>query len=156
MRKLLKMILPPFVGFALFFIAVRYSSQYFNLTIDEIGEGTVNSFMAYYRYFLPLLFVVGVLTQLLIIVPLWTKVITKSTASKITSFIVLCFICLLFATGLAYCMWEKQSGLYHFIRLCLFMTGVQIAYWLLNIIILFLLTAKPKPEASVKKTNTTE
>jgi len=48
MRSLLKVLLPPFIGFGAYFLAVRYSSVYFALQIDKLGEGTVESFMAYF------------------------------------------------------------------------------------------------------------
>jgi hypothetical protein len=152
MKKLLKVLLPPFIGFSVFFIAVRYSSDFYTLRIDEIGEGKLRSFMAYYRYFLPLLFVTGVLTQLLIFVPLWEKMIHRSLSAKFIGFVVLCLICLLFAIGLSYPIWEKQSGVYHLIKLCLFMTGVQVAYWAMNSLVMTLLSTRAlQPDENKKK-----
>ncbi|HVV55597.1 MAG TPA: hypothetical protein VHC47_09745 [Mucilaginibacter sp.] len=143
MRKLLKVILPPFVGFAVYFIAVRYSTVYFSLRIDEMGEGTLKSFMSFYRYLLPLLFTVAVLTQLLIVVPVWDKVRHKSLAGRIVGFLVLCFICLIFAAGISYLIWDKQTGIAHFVKVCIFMAGVQIGYWIINMLVLLLLSKKP-------------
>ena len=99
MRKLLKVILPPLVGFAAYFLAVRYSSVYFSLRIDEMGEGTIMAFMAYFRFFMPLLFVVAILTQLLIVVPVWDRVFLKSKTGKFVSSLILYLICLFFAAG---------------------------------------------------------
>jgi hypothetical protein len=143
MRKLLKIILPPLIGFAAYFVAIRYSSAYFTLRIDEMGEGTITAFMAYYRYFLPLLFTVAVLTQFLIVVPIWDRVFLKSTTGKLISLSILCFICLLFASGISYAIWDKQSGSWHLIKVCLFMTAVQLVYWAVNLYVLYLLTKKP-------------
>jgi hypothetical protein len=149
MRKLLKVLLPPFIGFGAYFLAIRYSSVYFTLRIDELGEGTIESFMAYFRYFLPLLFTVAVLTQFLIVVPVWDRVFLKSKAGKIISSLILCFICLLFAAGISYCIWDRQSSVYHVIKVCAFMTAVQLVYWTVNLFVLYFLTKKPEPIAEV-------
>lgn len=139
MRKLLKVLVPPLIGFAAYFIAIRYSSKYFTLRIDEMGEGTIESFMAYYRYFMPLLFTVAALTQLLIVVPVWDKVFLKSTTGKLISLFILCLICLLLAAGISYAIWDKPSGEWHLVKVCLFMTVVQLVYWVVNLFVLYLL-----------------
>lgn len=149
MRKLLKVIIPPLVGFAAYFIAIRYSSVYFTLRIDEMGEGTITAFMAYYRYFLPLLFTVAVLTQLLIVVPIWDRVFLKSAAGKFISSMILWFICVLFAAGISYTIWDKQSGINHVVKVGLFMTAVQLVYWAVNLFVLYLLTKKPEQPTEV-------
>ena len=149
MRKLLKVILPPLVGFAAYFIAIRYSSVYFTLRIDEMGEGTITAFMAYYRYFMPLLFTVAVLTQFLIVTPIWDRVFLRSITGKFISLFILCLICVLFAAGISYSIWDKQSGIDHVIKVGLFMTAVQLVYWAVNLIILYLLTKKPEHAAKV-------
>lgn len=145
MRKLLKVLLPPFIGFAAYFVAIRYSSVYFTLRIDELGEGTIESFMAYYRYFMPLLFTVAVLTQFLIVVPVWDRVFLKSNTGKLISSLILCMICLLLAAGISYCIWDRQSSVFHVIKVCAFMTAVQLVYWMVNLFVLYFLTNKPEP-----------
>lgn len=149
MRKLLKFLLPPLIGFAVYFIAIRYSSVYFTLRIDEMGEGTITAFMAYYRYFLPLLFTVALLTQLLIVVPVWDRVFLKSNTGKFISLLILCLICLLFAAGISYAIWDKQSGVYHLIKVCLFMTAVQLVYWGVNLFVVYLLDKKPGQSSEI-------
>ncbi|MEO6848985.1 MAG: hypothetical protein ABI203_06615 [Mucilaginibacter sp.] len=150
MRKLLKVILPPFIGFVVYFLAIRYSSIYFTLRIDEMGEGTVAAFMAYFKYFLPLLFTVAVLTQLLIVVPVWDRVFLRSKLGKFGSLFTLCIICLLFATGISYAIWEKTSGFKHLLSVSVFLATIQLIYWTVNLLIMYLLTDKSTklPEAS--------
>ncbi len=138
MKKLLKVILPPFVGFFIYFIAVRYSSIYFTLRIDEMGTGNLKSFMAFYRYLMPLLFVVAVLTQLLIIRPLWNKMVTKTAGYRITIIISLLIICLLFASGIGYAIWDTPTGTERLIKLVGFMWLVQIVYWFIDFLVLYL------------------
>jgi glucan phosphoethanolaminetransferase (alkaline phosphatase superfamily) len=144
MKKLLKVLLPPCIGFGAYFLAIRFSSVYFTLRIDELGEGTIQSFMAYFRYFLPLLFTVAVLTQLLIVVPVWDRVFLTSKTGKVISCLLLCLICLLFAAGISYCIWDRQSSVYHVIKVCAFMTAVQLVYWAVNLFVLYFLTKKPE------------
>jgi glucan phosphoethanolaminetransferase (alkaline phosphatase superfamily) len=153
MRRLLKVLVPPLVGFAAYFIAVRYSSEYFTLRTDEMGEGTVQSFMAYFKFFWPLLLTVAVLTQLLIVVPIWYRLFVRSRKGKLTSLFLLIFICLLFAGGISYTIWDKQNGTEHLIKEFVFMTTVQLIYWAVNLFMLYLLTKK-KPEQATEEPDT--
>ncbi len=139
MKKLLKTLLPPFVGFAVYFTVIRYSSFYFSLRIDEMGEGNLLAFMAYYRYLLPLLFTVSVLTQLLMVIPVWDSVKGKSNAGKIWASVSLVIVCLLFAAGMSYAIWDKSDGVHHLFMLFSFMVAVQLVYWAINLFILRLL-----------------
>jgi hypothetical protein len=118
---------------------VRYSPQYFNLTIGEIGTGSLEGFMAYYKFTLPLLFVVAVLTQVLIIIPIWNGVITKRSFAKLSAAITLLVVCALFAAGLSYLIWDQTTGLHFFIRTAIFMTAVQLVYWVINIGVLIII-----------------
>lgn len=146
MRKLLMVILPPLIGIAGYFIAVRYSGVYFQLRIDEMGEGTVQSFMAYYRYFLPLLFVVAVLTQAVVVLPIWNKARNYQKAtSKLLDLASLVYICLIFAAGLSYLISDPEHNFRHFVNVGLFMTAVQLGYWMIDLLILYLLSPK-KPQ----------
>jgi hypothetical protein len=139
MKKLLKVVLPPFIGFGLYFICVRYSSVYFDLNIGQIGTGTLNGFMAFYKYSLPLLFVVALLTQLLIINPIWNAAIKKSKAGKMWTVSLIFFVCLLLAGAISYVIWDHSTGTQHLILSFLFMAGVQIFYWLIDFGVLSIL-----------------
>jgi formate/nitrite transporter FocA (FNT family) len=138
MKHLIKVILPPFIGFFIFFAAVRYSSLYFTLQIDKMGVGDLSSFMAFYRYTLPLLFIVGVLTQIVVIMPVWNGMERKTVADKVNVIVDLCFICLVFALGISYAIWDPQRGIYNLVKLVGFMTAVQMVYWLVNLLVLYL------------------
>jgi len=139
MKKLLRFLLPPFAAFAIFFVGIRYSSHYFELKIDEIGAGDLKSFMAFFRYMLPLLFLVAVLTQLLVIAPMWRAMNRKTVADRINVIIDLFFICVLFAFGIAYAIWDPHAGMNRLIKLTGFLSAVQMAYWFINLIILYLI-----------------
>ena len=136
MKKLLKVILPPFVGFSLYFIGIRYSPDYFDLNIGEIGTGTLTGFMAFYKLALPLLFVIALLTQLLIVIPIWNKVIIKTTSGMIWSFSLIILVCLLLAASISYLIWDKTTGTGTLIKTFMFMIIVQMVYWVINFITL--------------------
>ena len=114
-----------------------------------MGEGTITAFIAYYRFFLPLLFTVAVLTQLLIIVPIWDRVFLRSNAGKFFSLLILCLVCALFAAGISYVIWDPSSGAHHLISVCLFMTAVQLIYWGVNLLVLYFLTKKPAQSTEI-------
>ena len=150
MRKLLKILLPPFVGFLVYFLAVRYSPVYFNLRIDEIGMGNLESFIAFYRYSLPLLFVVAILTQILIVIPIHRFLHGAKILLQLAVSFDMFLICLLFATSISYAIWDTTTGKNHLYKLIAFMTAVQFIYWLINLVILNLLnprTPKTSPES---------
>lgn len=139
MKKLLKILMPPFVGFSLYFLGVRYSPDYFDLNIGLIGKGTLAGFMAYYKLALPLLFAVAVLTQLLIIIPIWRSLLKKSRTGKILTVLLLAFICAVLAAGMSYASWDTTTGRHHLLMVFEFMTAIQWFYWLINLFILYLL-----------------
>lgn len=136
MKKLLKVILPPFIGFSLYFIGVRFSPDYFDLTIGQIGTGTIAGFMAFYKYALPLLFSIAILTQLLIVMPAWNNLVNSSVQAKIWSLFSLVIVCLVFAGGISYLIWDKTTGIQHLEKTFLFLTIVQLVYWTINLLTL--------------------
>ena len=147
MKKLFKIFVPPTVAFLLYFIAVRYSPYYFTLRIDSMGDGKLQSFMSFYRYLFPLIFVTGILTQLLLFIPIWNKVAHSSDRIKWFAFIGCCFLCFILGSLVAYAIWDEVSRK-HLYKLCLFLTGVQVIYWIINIAITHLLENKFKQTAS--------
>ncbi|WP_259070622.1 hypothetical protein HDF24_17260 [Mucilaginibacter sp. X4EP1] len=139
MKKLLKILLPPFAGFSLYFLGVRYNPEYFDLNIGDIGSGGLAGFMAYYKFTLPLLFTVAVLTQLLIVIPIWNGVLNRSATRKWVAFISLILTCVLFAGGISYLIWDEPTGRHHLVVVFLFMLAVQLVYWFIDLFVLFLL-----------------
>lgn len=136
MKRFLKVVAPPFVGFSLYFIGVRYSPGYFDLTIGQIGSGTLAGFMAFYKYTLPLLFLIAILTQLLFIMPAWNRVIKRPFRARIWALISLILVCMIFAAGISYLIWDQSTGREHLVKTFLFMTVVQLVYWSINLFIL--------------------
>ena len=146
MTKLLKIFLPPFIGFAVFFLAVRYSTLYFTLRIDQMGEGTLSSFIAFYKFLLPLLLTDAVLTQLLVVIPVWRFGHGTSAGLKISIVFDLVVVCLVFASGIGYAIWDRADGISNLVKLIVFMTSVQLVYWIINLSTLLLLEEHSEPE----------
>jgi len=139
MKKLLKILLPPFVGFAFYFIGIRYSAHYFDLNIGLIGSGNLTGFMAYYKLALPLLFTVGVLTQALIVVPVWNRVLRKQASARFWAIFWFVFVCFTMAAALSYPIWDKATGTHHLLMVFVFMSAVQVGYWVINLVTLIII-----------------
>lgn len=138
MKNLLKVLLPPFIGFALYFVAIRYSPGYFALKIGQIGTGTLAGFKAYYRYALPLLYIIAVLTQMLIVVPIWNHIVRRSLTRKLWIVFFFVMICSVMAAAISYAIWDQATGEHRLIKLFLFMDAVQLVYWAVNFLTLTL------------------
>ena len=141
MRKFLRVILPSFIPFVVFWAIAKYSGQFSLGVPDDNSREMFLGLIAYYKYLAPLLFIAALLTQYLIIIPLWNKVITKTWGVKITSFILLFLVCLSAAVGLSYLIWDEQDGISWWINTCQIMTGIQMAYWFINLLILTLVSS---------------
>ena len=102
-----------------------------------MGGGELHSLMLYYRYTLPLLLTIGVLTQLLVIVPIWDNAWVSTTGNKVNALIDLLFVCLVFALGISYVIWDTSTGIPRFFKLVEFMGSIQLVYWIINILILY-------------------
>lgn len=139
MKNLLKVLLPPFIGFALYFIAIRYSPGYFALKFGQIGSGTLAGFKAYYRFALPLLYTIAVLTQLLIIVPVWNHLVQRSAARRLWIFFFVIVVCSIMAAAISYAVWDEATGEHRLIKTFVFMDVVQLVYWAINFLTLMLI-----------------
>ena len=56
---------------------------------------------------------------------------------------------MLFATGISYTIWDKQTGIKHLIEESFFMTAVQLVYWAVNLFVLYFLTKKPEKSTDI-------
>lgn len=134
--RFLKIILPPLVAFAVFAILINYNPLNFSISgLGDIGDGSASGLIAYFRIFAPLQFVIAVLTQHLIILPLWDRILRKHTIA-FTVFMCVALVCLLAASGIGYIVWDKAKGTGRLIDIVIFMTGVQVLYWAINFLTL--------------------
>lgn len=151
MRKLLKVVLPPLVAFAVFLVIVKFNMAKHELKLSTISDGNIYSLMAYFKLFAALPLAVALLTQLLIIVPLWNKLLLKSFWAFLLTFFVIALICVGFAVGVSYTIWDQEQGMRPFIMFIWYFTLIQLSYWAIIFLILYLLDIK-----NIRKANVTE
>jgi hypothetical protein len=139
MKKLFKIILPPIAGFAVFFGLIKLNTAWHIFNTTAIDGGLIDSLVVGYRYLFPLLFTVAVLTQALIIVPVWRSVIDKPSQNKIRALVISILVCFLFASGMGYTIWDTATGTIHLFKAIGFMFMVQLLYWAVNLAVLKLI-----------------
>jgi hypothetical protein len=146
MIKLLKILLPSFIPLLVFsFIAKHYTQ------VDGSSGAVMDNMIFYYHHMMPVWFVIAVLIQYLIVIPLWNKALAGNITRKFVLIVVLVLVCVAIATGIGYTIWDSSTGTNWLFNAILIITGIQLAYWLVNLLILTLLSAfqnkKPQAEA---------
>lgn len=141
LKYLVKVILPPLFAFWSFALLVKHSPSFHQVDIHNLGDDSVYGLISYYKIFAPAQIAIALLTQILIAIPLWKKIIA-SRAAAISIFSVLVIICTIFAFGIAYTIWDPATGKSRLYNIGFFMTAVQLYYWIINFLILYLLDWK--------------
>jgi hypothetical protein len=142
MKYLIKLILPPLIAFWAFALFIKYTPFFHHIDgLSNLGEDSVYGLIAYYKIFAIGQIAIAELTQFLIVMPLWNKILAKPR-SAITIFSIMLLVCLIFAFGLAYIIWDPVTKIGHLLDIGLFMTGVQLFYWIINFLLLYLLDWK--------------
>jgi hypothetical protein len=139
MRKLLKVLLPVLIDFGIFGAVVAYNMPAHPMKLIEIGNGNLYSLMAYFHLFWPLLLLVGVLTQYLIIVPLWDNQAAKSLKARIIIGACIAFVCFAFAGAISYIIWDPAEGQKPLISFWWYLAEIQLIYWVVTFVILYLM-----------------
>jgi hypothetical protein len=135
----MRTLLPPliaFMGFAVFVIVSAYANA---MQLGDMGEGSVHAFMACFYYCWPLYFVCAILTQWIVIVPVWEL---HSANGALVTFILVIIACIAAALGVANIISDDQEGYNNLIDLATIMLFIQLAYWGVNFFIMFLVTGK--------------
>jgi hypothetical protein len=140
-KYLVKIILPPLFAFWLFAGFIKFTPFFHYVDTKSIGDDSVCGLIAYYKVFAPGQILIAELTQYLIVMPLWKKIVAKPKAA-ITIFSIMFLLCLVFAFGLAYIIWDPATKVGHLVDIGFFMTGVQLFYWISDFLILYLLDWK--------------
>lgn len=143
MKKLLKVLLPVLIDFGIFWVVVKYNMPDHPMKLIEIGNGNLYSLMAYFHLFWPLLLVVGILTQYLIIVPLWDSKGAHSLKARVIIGICIAFICIAFAGSISYIIWDPTQGRKPLLSFWWYLSEIQLIYWVITFVILYLL-GKPR------------
>ncbi|MGF7077843.1 hypothetical protein [Mucilaginibacter sp. UYCu711] len=155
LKYLIKIILPPLIAFFAFALFVKLTPDLHRINgLENLGDYTVPGLIAYYKIFAPGQILIALLTQWLIAMPLWKKILAKPKAA-ILIFSLMLFVCTVCAFGLAYIIWDPATAVGYLIQIGLFMTGVQVFYWVINFLSLYLLDfksfKKAKPEAETEE-----
>ncbi len=155
LKYLIKIILPPLLAFWVFALFVKFTPNLHRVNgLEKLGDFTVPGLIAYYKIFAPGQILIALLTQWLIAMPLWKKILAKPKAA-ILIFSLMGLVCTLCAFGLAYIIWDPATPLSSFIKIGLFMMGVQAFYWGIDFLVLYLLDfksfKKAKPETQTEE-----
>jgi len=137
MKSLLRIFLPTFILFSIFARITALDNLHRNLP-GGVTEITLSALMFYFSYFAPLLFVILILTQYLIIMPLWRR-FTNSYSTVAQMFIIVLVAVFLPAFFMSYVIWDKALGNISLLRSVATLFSVQIIYWVLNLFILYLI-----------------
>lgn len=141
-KYLIKIILPPLFAFWTFALFVKYTPSFHEVNgLDDLGDYTLQGLIAYYKIFAPGQILIAIITQWLIMMPLWKKILANHKAA-VPIFIGVILVCIVAAYGLAYIIWDPATQLSSYIKIGLFMTGVQVFYWTVNFLSLYLLDYK--------------
>ncbi|WP_461453154.1 hypothetical protein [Mucilaginibacter sp.] len=135
----MKTFLPPFAGFVVFAVIVLLQSIIFPIHLGDMGQGSLHAFMACFYYFWPLYFITALLTQYVIVLPVWEIAHSWSMVGKDAAVTVLGLICTGFAGAIAYIIWDEQTGWLHLADMAVQMLLIQLAYWIINFFMLGLI-----------------
>ena len=154
MKYLVKVILPPLFAFWIFAVLIKYSSLH-QVGMESAGEESVRGLISYYKIFAPAQIAIAILSQILIGIPLWRKIVASRSAA-ISIFSVLFVICAIFAFGIAYVIWDPATGRERLYSIGFFMAAVQWYYWTADFLALYLLdwkairASKTKPDEEIE------
>jgi len=134
----MRVFFPPFVAFVVFGIIVVLDSFVHTMHLGDMGKGTLHAFMACYYYMWPLYFLTALLTQWVVTLSVWDSVRHWRIMGKDAIVALSCLVCGSFAGGIAYAIWDKQTGRLHLVWLAFIMLMIQLAYWIMNVFVLML------------------
>ena len=137
-KRFIKIVLPPVFSFWSFAVFIKFTPFFHHVDVATYaGDDSVYGLISYYKIFAPFQIAIAILTQWLIVMPIWDKVIVKRTRAA-GVFMVIVLICFLAAFGIAYVIWDKTTGIQHLTDTWLFMATVQLFYWIMNFLVLII------------------
>jgi hypothetical protein len=134
----MRVFFPPFVAFVVFGLIVVLHSFIYPMHLSDMGKGNLHAFMACFYYMWPLYFITALLTQWVLTLSIWDSVKHWRIMGKDAIVTLSCVVCGSFAGGIAYIIWDEQTGRLHLAWLAVIMLMVQLAYWIMNIFVLIL------------------
>jgi sterol desaturase/sphingolipid hydroxylase (fatty acid hydroxylase superfamily) len=142
MRKLLKVLLPVLIDFGIFWGVIKYYTPDHPMKLVEIGNGNLYSLMAYFHLFWSLLLAVGILTQYLVIVPLWDNQAVKSLKARVIIGVCIAIVCFAFAGSISYIIWDPADGREPLLSFWWYLSEIQLFYWVFTFVVLYLIDGK--------------
>jgi hypothetical protein len=131
MKLIIKAFVPTFTLFSVFARMTALDNLHRNIH-GELNVISLQSLMFYFSYFAPLLYAILFLTQLLIIVPVWDRLLNKSRMIS-----VLLGACLLLSVVISYIAWSPENGYQILLTSAGTLFLVQAIYWALNLFMLY-------------------
>ncbi|MEO6149175.1 MAG: hypothetical protein ABIP28_03400 [Mucilaginibacter sp.] len=117
--------------------------------VEDMSKGDLHGFMAFFYYFGVLYFFVALLTQWIIIVPVWQTITHKSLTAKLITTIIIVFICGIVAAGIASIITDPVNEPGKINGRFMLISTIQLAYWAMDFFILYLVTGKVKKDEIV-------
>jgi hypothetical protein len=152
MRSFFKVIVPPSAAFIVFAVVIKLDSFNRSFSFGQISDGTIHSLMAYFYFFWPLLLVDALLTQIVMVVPVWNRLKNGSALGRAIAISVLVTVCILFSLGVSIIMWGSFNQFGHWFRSFIVMNCVQLIYWIVVTGFLGMIekrqTTEPLPESN--------
>lgn len=138
MKTLLKLLLPTLIPFVIFarYTALDEAHKHISGQLTEIS---LNSLMYYFRYSAPVLCVILLLTQYVIIIPIWNSLNAKLWKAVVFTLIWVLLATALLSAGVSYVVWDQSLGSSTLNSSIKTLFAIQALYWLVNIIILLII-----------------
>ncbi|WP_454802240.1 hypothetical protein [Mucilaginibacter phyllosphaerae] len=143
MRSIIKALVPTFILFSVFARITALDNLHRNIH-GEVNIISLQSLMYYFSYFAPLLYAILFFTQLLIIVPLWDKLVNKGKV-----ILPVLGFCFLLSAVISYITWSPENGYENLLTSVFTLFMLQVIYWTLNFFMLYIINRfryfRPQP-----------
>lgn len=150
MRTLLKLFLPTFIPYIIFARYTTLDDGHRNIT-EQLTEISLTSLMYYFWQLGWLIYPILFLTQYVVVLPIWNNLNKKPLRATLFTLLWVSIASLVLAVGISYIIWDKALGTGSFFDSIKALFGVQVAYWLVNILILFIIDSIAQKAKEEKK-----
>jgi nicotinamide riboside transporter PnuC len=150
LSKLLFILLPTCLPLLLFSFIAKHYTEGSNGKQSEVID-VVYTLISFYRTAMPVLLVVAILVQYLIILPIWNS--GRPWAIKTMWVFILVAVCLGLSILLSYIIWDTNDGVSWIFKVTIAITAMQLAYWLLNFIFLYILSLIIKDKSQISESH---
>jgi len=136
-RNAFKIVLPPLLGCAMLFafdMLYFYIKNFGNVTITASSSWAMS--VAKY-FFLPTLFVATLLLQGFMVLPIWNRLANQPRQNKAVWIRMLCFFLLITSIIGGSLLSSEPYGLVDIVITTVLVLAVQLAYWVINLFILY-------------------